>query len=246
MINNNFCVTLTTIPTRLNTLNKTLESIKNQTLRPSKIFLNIPTEYHRFPNLKIEDNELNHLHSDLLEITRCNDFGPATKIMGSLQKIKEYECAIIIDDDHIYNDKFCEILLREFKKKNENYSYYVQKIFDINMAQCADGFLINCNYLDKIEKFYDLYVKNNKNMFLDDDLWISIYLQKIKSSKITNLIQTFRNETGKHVVYDIHTKIDALSDKIHSPKKFINRRKIAKIEYLKFKLKNYFNNFSQE
>ena len=52
MINNNFCVTLTTIPTRLNTLNKTLESIKNQTLRPSKIFLNIPTEYHRFPKFK--------------------------------------------------------------------------------------------------------------------------------------------------------------------------------------------------
>ena len=113
------------------------------------------------------------------------------------------------------------------------------------MAQCADGFLIDSKNLDLIERFYYQYVNNNKNLFLDDDLWISIYLQKIKLSKIENLIEIFRNKTGKYVVYDIHTSIDALSEKIHSPKKFLNRRKIAKIEYLKFTVKNYFSNFNQ-
>ena len=54
------------------------------------------------------------------------------------------------------------------------------------MAQCADGFLINTKLLDNIENFYEKYVKNNNNMFLDDDLWLAIYLQieKNRLSKI--------------------------------------------------------------
>jgi hypothetical protein len=165
--------------------------------------------------------------------------------MGSLNKVKNFDCVIIVDDDHVYNEKMCQIFIREFEKEKMNYSYYIQKIFDINMAQCADGFLINSKYLNDIRKFYDLYVKQNKNMFLDDDLWISIYLQIIKDAKIKNLINIFREETNKKLVYEVHSNVDALSDKIHSPKKFINRRKIAKFEYIKFRIKNYFNNFNQ-
>ena len=240
-----FCITLTTIPSRLNTIHKTIESIQHQTLKPNKIFLNIPYEYYRFPGITISNEELINLESDLVEINRCEDFGPATKIMGSLNKVKNFDCAIIVDDDHVYNEKMCQIFISEFEKEKMNYSYYIQKIFDINMAQCADGFLINSKYLNDIRKFYDLYVKQNKNMFLDDDLWISIYLQIIKDAKIKNLINIFREETNKKLVYEVHSNVDALSDKIHSPKKFMNRRKIAKFEYIKFRIKNYFNNFNQ-
>jgi hypothetical protein len=245
MPDTNFCITFTTIPSRIKALKKTIKSIEKQTLKPNKIFLNIPYKYHRFPNTKILDSDLKNLKSELLEVSRCDDFGPATKIMGSLEKVKKYDCSIIIDDDHIYDNNFCEIFINAFEKERKNYSFYMQKIFDIEMAQCADGFLIENQNLDLIEKFYYKYVKNNKNLFLDDDLWISIYLQKIKLSKIENLIEIFRNKTGKYTVYDIHTSIDALSEKIHSPKKFLNRRKIAKIEYLKFTVKNYFSNFNQ-
>lgn len=239
-----FCITLTTIPTRLDTIYKTIESIQQQTLKPKKIYLNIPYEYYRFPKISIKDQDLIKLKTDLVEINRCEDFGPATKIMGSLEKVKKYECVIIVDDDHIYNNKMCEIFISEFEKKRINYSYYIQKIFDINMAQCADGFLINCKFLDDIKKFYNLYVKKNRNLFLDDDLWLSLYLQKIKKTQIENLIDIFNKETKKKLVYEIHSTVDALSDKIHNPNKFLNRRKIAKYEYLKFIIKNYFNNFN--
>ena len=239
-----FCITLTTIPTRLDTIYKTIESIQQQTLKPKKIYLNIPYEYYRFPKISIKDQDLIKLKTDLVEINRCEDFGPATKIMGSLEKVKKYECVIIVDDDHIYNNKMCEIFISEFEKKRINYSYYIQKIFDINMAQCADGFLINCKFLDDIKKFYNLYVKKNRNLFLDDDLWLSLYLQKIKKTQIENLIDIFNKETKKKLVYEIHSTVDALSEKIHNPNKFLNRRKIAKYEYLKFIIKNYFNNFN--
>ena len=243
-MNTNFCITFTTIPSRLDSIHKTIKSIEQQTLKPSKIFLNVPNRYYRFPEIEITNQQLNKFESDLVEINRCDDFGPATKIMGSIDKVKKFDCAIIIDDDHIYNNKMCEIFIKEFQKESINYSYYIQKIFDIKMGQCSDGFLINCNNLDKIEKFYEIYVKKNINMFLDDDLWLSIYLQKIKKSEIKNLINIFTAETNKKLIYEIHSTIDALSDKIHSPTKFINRRKIAKLEYIKFRIKNYFNNFN--
>ena len=112
------------------------------------------------------------------------------------------------------------------------------------MGQGADGILINTNNLNKIEIFYEKYVKNNKNLFLNDDLWISMYLQFIENNKICNLSDTFREKTNKDLVYKIHSNVDALKDV--AAKKLFNRRKIAKIEYLKFRIKNYFNSLSHK
>jgi|TARA_B110000438_G_C15688949_1_gene595889 hypothetical protein len=241
-MNLKFCVTLTTIPARLKDIGKTIETIRNQTLKPEKIFLNIPIKYYRFPNEIVDETLIEKIRSDDIEISRCNDYGPATKLMGSIKKIKEFDCVIIIDDDHLYHNKMCEIFINEFKKDMVNYSFYQNKIFDIKMAQCADGFLINTKFLDKIEKFYDKYVHKNLNLYLDDDLWFALYLQIIKKVNIKNIIDIFRNETGRELVYEVHSDKDALSKDIHNPKKFINRRKIAKIEYIKFKIKNFFFN----
>ena len=99
--------------------------------------------------------------------------------MGSIEKIKNnYDCVVLLDDDHIYHNKVLEILVSNFKKKWRmiNYSYYLNKVFNIRNGQCSDGFLINVELLNDIDKFYLEYVKNSKNMFLDDDLWFAIYL----------------------------------------------------------------------
>ena len=106
------------------------------------------------------------------------------------------------------------------------------------MGQGADCILINTKDLDNIEKFYQDYVKNNKNLFLNDDLWISMYLQFIAKNKILNLSEAYKEKTKKEIVYEIHSNIDSLQDTIK--KGLLNRRKIAKLEYVKFRLKNYF------
>jgi hypothetical protein len=49
-----FCVSLTTIPSRLKFIYRTLDSIKSQSKLPDKIFLNIPYKYERFKNEKID------------------------------------------------------------------------------------------------------------------------------------------------------------------------------------------------
>ena len=239
-----FCVSFTTIPSRIDEIKKTIDSINSQTLKPNKIFLNLPYKFRRFPGYSFSKDQIVKLEKYNIEINRTEDYGPSTKLIGSLEKIKKFECVIILDDDHIYHEKMFEIFINEFKIKKKNYSFYVQKIFRLNMGQGADGILINTNNLNKIEIFYEKYVKNNKNLFLNDDLWISMYLQFIENNKICNLSDTFRENTKKDLVYKIHSNADALKDV--AAKKLFNRRKIAKIEYLKFRIRNYFNSLSHK
>lgn len=238
-----FCVSFTTIPSRINDIKKTIDSINNQTLKPSKIFLNLPYKYKRFNDYEFTTKQLLNLEKLNIEINRCEDYGPSTKLMGSLKKIKNFECVIILDDDHVYQKEIFEIFINEYKKKRSNYSYYVQRVFKLNMGQGADCILIETKDLNRIENFYQSHVKNNINLFLNDDLWISLYLQFIAKNKILDLSDIFKRKTNKKLVYEIHTNVDSLNDTIK--KGLINRRKIAKLEYLRFKIKNYFNNFFQ-
>ena len=233
---------MSTIPSRIKNIHEVITNLNKQTLKPNKIYLNIPYIYKRFPNEIIEDKDIQNLHHENLEIVRCNDFGPGTKIMGSIKKVRNYDCVIILDDDHIYDKNICEIFMNAFQNENINYSFYLNKIFNINMGQCADGFLINTNLLEDIEIFYEKYVKNNINMFHDDDLWLAIYLQKEKKSLIKNLISTFREKTKKKIVYsqNENSTKDGLHLTVHKDGLFLNRRKIQKIEFIKYFIKSKF------
>ena len=136
-----------------------------------------------------------------------------------------------------------DIFQKSYLEEKSNYSFYVQKIFDLSMGQGADGILISNNMLDEIMEFYKKYVLGNKNLLLNDDLAISIYINYIKNKKILDLSEKFKEETNKDLVYEIHSSINSLRNVL--AKNFLNRRKIAKIEIIKFKIKNYFNNFFQ-
>ena len=233
---------MSTIPSRIKNINNVIETINKQTLTPDRIFLNIPFHYKRFENEIIEESVLNNINQKNLEITRCDDFGPGTKIMGSLNKVRNYDCVILLDDDHLYNEHICEIFIEAFKDEQINYSFYLNKIFSIKMGQCADGFLINTKLLDNIEKFYEHFVKDNLNMFMDDDLWLAIYLQKEKKSSIKNLINIFQKKINKQIVYEQNpnSKIDGLHMTVHKDGFLLNRRKIQKIEYIRYIFKSYF------
>ncbi len=238
-----FCVSLTSIPSRIDNIQETLFSIENQTIKPVKIFLNLPFKFLRFPDYKFTEEQIERLNIFDVEISRCEDYGPATKLMGSISEIRKgYDCVILIDDDHIYHKSTFEILIDNFKKEKVNYSYYLNKIFNIRNGQCSDGFLMNVDLLDDIEIFYEKYVKNNKNMFLDDDLWFAIYLYCEKKSHTKNIIKDFKNKTGEIISYkqSINKNIDALHQREHKSGLLMNRRKIQKIEYIKFKFKKLF------
>ena len=237
-----FCVSMSTIPSRIEKISEIIDNLNKQTLKPEKIYLNIPYKYQRFPDQTINEKDLIKLNYKNLEINRCEDFGPGTKIMGSIEKVRNYDCVILLDDDHLYDENMCHFFLKAFEKEQINYSIYLNKIFKIKMGQCSDGFLMNTKLLDNIEKFYEKFVKYNKNMFLDDDLWLAIYLQKEKKSSIKNLIEEFRKEFNKKLIYEqnSNSKKDSLHLTVHRDGLFLNRRKIHKIEYMKYLLKSIF------
>ena len=57
MMEFSFCVSMSTIPSRIKNINNVLKYINNQTLKPNKIYLNIPYNYKRFPDKIVSDDD---------------------------------------------------------------------------------------------------------------------------------------------------------------------------------------------
>ena len=199
-------VSLTTIPPRLKNLNKSIESLLNQTQKPDKIFINIPSTYKRFSET-IKNNEIPKFSSGIVEITRCEDCGPGTKLLGSLEKLKKDSLVILADDDNTYENYMIEKFLYFYSKGPQNaYSFYVHPLGNFGIGQGADGFAINTNHLKGIKNFYDKVVKNYKELFLYDDLWISYFLCFFKKNKILSLREHLKKDSdGKpSLIYKKH------------------------------------------
>ena len=94
-------VSLTTIPKRIKNIKKSVDSLLGQTVKPDKIYINIPKKYKRFKEV-VEENHIPKFERNIVEVTRCEDFGPGTKLLGSLKKFEKNSLVILADDDHIY------------------------------------------------------------------------------------------------------------------------------------------------
>ena len=205
-------VSISTIPQRIKNLNKSIESLLNQTRKPDKIFVNIPYKYKRFRET-IEDDQISKFNNSIVEVTRCEDYGPGTKLLGSLNKLKKDSLLILADDDHTYENYMIEKFFCFYSKAPNNaYSFYVHSLGDFGVGQGADGFAINSNSLGGVKKFYDEVVEPNKDLFIHDDLWTSFFLFYVKKVKIlslqSHLTKTANNETS--LIYKKHSQDNGL------------------------------------
>ena len=199
-------VSLSTIPQRVKDLNKSIESLLKQTKKPDKIFVNIPFKYRRFKET-IDDNKIPKFDNSDVEITRCEDCGPGTKLLGSLGKFEKNSLVILVDDDHVYEDYMIEKFFHFYSKAPNNaYSFYVHPLGNFGIGQGADGFAINTNHLAGINNFYNKVVKDYKELFLYDDLWISYFLYFFKKNKILSLQEHLKkdNDGKRSVIYKTH------------------------------------------
>ena len=199
-------ISLSTIPQRIKDLNKSIESLLKQTKKPDKIFINIPFKYKRFAET-IEDNQIPKFDSNIVEVTRCEDCGPGTKLLGSLSKIKKNSLLILADDDQTYENYMIEKFFHFYSMEPNNaYSFYVHPLGNFGIGQGADGFAINTNHLKGIQDFYDKVVKDYKELFLYDDLWISFFLYFFRKNKILSLQEHLKkDDQGKRtLIYKTH------------------------------------------
>ena len=236
-------VSISAIPPRIKNLEKSVKSILNQTLKPDKIFINIPLKYRRFKEI-IKDDQIPNFKDTRVEITRCEDYGPGTKLLGSLHKIKKDSLVILADDDNSYENYMIEKFYYFHKVAPDNaYSFYVHPLDNFPIGQGADGFAIHTNALKGVKNFYDRVVKDHKELFLCDDLWISYFLYHIKKNKILSLQEHIKKRDDEKItlIYKTHTKAAGLIELYGSNlKEAIKRRdKIAResLRYVVEKLK---------
>ena len=199
-------ISLTVVPSRIQNLNKTVNSLLKQTLKPDKVFINIPFKYKRFSEV-IDDNQIPKFNDSIVEMTRCEDCGPGTKLLGSLNKTSKDSLIILADDDNVYEDYMIEKFFYFYSiAPNNAYSFYVHPLGNFGIGQGADGFAINTNYLSGIKNFYDKVVKDYKELFLYDDLWISYFLYYFKKNKILSLREHLKKGSdGKlSLIYKTH------------------------------------------
>ncbi len=187
-------ISISTIPQRLKHLSASVNSLLNQTRKPDKIFVNIPYQYKRFTET-IEDNQIPKFESNIVEVTRCKDCGQKNSLV------------ILADDDHVYENYMIEKFFYFYSKAPNNaYSFYVHPLGNFGIGQGADGFAINTNHLKGINNFYDKVVKDYKELFLYDDLWISYFLYYYKKNKILSLQEHLkkRNDGMPILIYKKH------------------------------------------
>ena len=188
-------VSISTIPQRIKNIRESVESLLKQTRKPDKIFINIPFKYERFSET-IDDKQIPKFDNNIVEITRCEDCGPGTKLLGSLNKFEKNSLVILADDDHIYEDYMIDKFAYFYSKAPNNaYSFYVHPLGNFGIGQGADGFAINTNHLNGIEEFYKKIVKDYKELFLYDDLWISYFLYFFKKNKILSLQEHLKKDS---------------------------------------------------
>ena len=227
-----FCISLSSIPSRFQSVKEVINSLNRQTIKPDNIFLNIPFSYERFPEIKdVNIDTFKDIKDSNFQIIRCKDYGPGTKLLGSIGLLKNFDYVILVDDDHSYHPRMCEILNKYFRfNKDQAYSFFTVKIYDLIMGQGADGFLINSSHLDGILDFYNKYVKNYKYCFLNDDFWISIFLKKFKNKQVCSLEDVVVKEINEKYIYK-KINYDQPLHKIYNS--IFTRRNYAKYYYFK-------------
>jgi hypothetical protein len=190
-------VSLTTSPSRLLKLKKVINSIKRQTLLPSKIILNLPDKFGRTNEEYLIPEWIEN--DNFIYVNRCGeDYGPITKIFPTLFLSNNPETIIIsIDDDIEYSNKLVEEFVKHslcydvvFSTSNFNlikngeidlsrrhFGYY-------NIIEGYGGIIYKRKFFQNDFFDYFNYIKNNRDCFFSDDLIISNYLSMKRIGKV--------------------------------------------------------------
>lgn len=109
--NQRIVVSLTTTPYRIDRLKTNLDSILNQSIKPDKIYLNVPYNFKR-ANLEYVIPEWIKNYRTVV-INRCEDYGPLTKLAPTLQQELASDTIIItLDDDVEYQPHLIRDLVK--------------------------------------------------------------------------------------------------------------------------------------
>jgi hypothetical protein len=192
---NRVVVSMTTLPSRMDQVQNTIQSILNNTVQPDAIYINIPLFSKREQKYYMIPSYLENIPKVIINNIK-EDFGPASKLIPTLEKEKDPETIIItIDDDFKYDATVIDHLLNcsnQFPDKvicvsGWNYInlrvillpiFYKKKKYKPRKVKILQGY---CGVIYKRKFFYNdirQYIPCEE-CFTTDDIYISRYLGNI-------------------------------------------------------------------
>lgn len=172
---------MTTLPSRIGSIDTTLASLVGQTRPPDRILLSLPRSSRRegtgyeVPGFLAPDSELGRsveiVHSE-------HDFGPGTKLLGCLPAIDEPSILVLTDDDVRYAPTFLEDLVNsQGAQPNVACSYYTYRARGLTIGQGCDGFAMWSPATDGLREWVEPHLED-RAIFHHDDVWISFFLAR--------------------------------------------------------------------
>lgn len=169
-------VGVTTLPSRIDRLRPTVESLRAQTRPPDRILVCVPARSVREGCAYALPGWL--ATTPGVEVIRCEtDWGPATKLLGCLSPVGADACLIVVDDDMVYAPFLVERLAEaQLHRRDASFSFHVFRFGRFRCGQGADGFSFWTPNLAGIEAFA-AGALSSRHLFVVDDYWVSVFLR---------------------------------------------------------------------
>ncbi|HXY53367.1 MAG TPA: glycosyltransferase family A protein [Nitrospirota bacterium] len=193
-------VSLTTVPHRIDNIKPTLVSLLRQTVKPKRIEINLSEEL--FAGRKIPMSLLN-----LENVKICwqkKDYGPATKLIATIERYQtQNERIVIVDDDMYYSKDMISDLMAADMKADGKHVFCINGFLlprdlksesigsdkalksgtrKVAVIEGCGGYILRSNHLDW-KLLLNLENAPARALF-DDDIWFSGHLSKAGVDKI--------------------------------------------------------------
>lgn len=183
-------ITISTIPSRMSNTFKIIKHFLKHVSGFEKIILNIPYQYNRWPNLKIDiDKYVKDVNDSRLFVNRTKDYGPLTKFLPSLSIVPDNSILIIADDMCYKLSAFKDIAEKQDINRTKSFSYYVYPYGgkmgnSVSVPQGADLISMYTRNASEFPEWFDHFQKGlNLNSYFEspcffvDDQVIGWYFQ---------------------------------------------------------------------
>lgn len=221
---------LTTLPSRINSIKPVLQSLINQTRKLDAIYLNIPYKTLKGSTYTIPPFIREISKQQQIKILRCKDYGPSTKLIPTINKriISRNTYILTFDDDNIVDKDVVKIFSYKIRQYPDSalsfsgwcygdYPFYFQ-LHDNNDTDTYVDWIQGCHcicypswLLDKGE-ILRFYKAQPKFLQRHDDHVISAYLEskKIYRISIKGNANSYFKETEYRLIDGISGNKDSL------------------------------------
>jgi hypothetical protein len=193
-------VSLTTLPSRIEHIRPSIESLLAGFRVPDRILIALPSVAFRERSTYVVPSFLadRAVFGHRVEIVNCGrDWGPGTKLIGSLPRVPPTSYLVIADDDVAYRPQFLANLIdAQQADHTSSFSHYTYRAHGLTVGQGCDGFSFWTPNLVGIIEFAERYIVHTP-FRLHDDLWISFFLATKGIS-----VRSLQSKLGGSLVYE--------------------------------------------